>query len=183
MSRTVPATLLTALAQPEVEPYYAVEFNFDSAPIRLWTGYGDLTIGGNSYTGSGSLLTIDGLEEVADLSAKSITLQLSGISSSIVSLALQEPYQRRSCKVFFGTRDTATPIQIFTGVMNTMLIEDSGETSTITLVVESKLVGLERASNRRYTHENHIARHSGDKFFSYVADLQDKDIVWGREKA
>ena len=64
--------------------------------------------------------------------------------------------------------------------MNTMSIEDGGETSTITLTVESKLVALERGSNRRYTHENHIARHPNDTFFSYVTALQDKEIVWGR---
>lgn len=182
MTRTVPAALLTALSQPEVEPYYAVELILDTAPVRLWTGYGDLTIGGASYTGSGSLLTIDGLEEVNDLSAKGITLTLSGVSSSLISLALQEPYQRRVAKIYFGTRDTITPIEVFSGLMNTMSIEDSGETSTITLTVESKLVRLEKASNHRYTHENHISRNSGDTFFSFVSQLQDRDVIWGREK-
>ena len=86
-------------------------------------------------------------------------------------------------QVYFGTTDTSAPIEVFSGVMNTMSIEDAGETGTIVLDVESKLIRLERASNRRYTHENHIARHSGDTFFSFVADLQDKDVIWGRERA
>jgi len=196
MSRTVPASLLTALSQPEVQPFYAVELLFDDSDdtrydeggysgenaIRLWTGYGDKTVNAETYTGSGNLLAISGLEEANDLSAKNITLTLTGIASSIVSLALSEPYQRRLCRVYFGTDDT-TAIEVFSGFMNTMSIEDSGETSTITLTVESKLVRLEKASNRRYTHENHVSRHAGDTFFSYVADLQDKDVVWGREKA
>lgn len=196
MSRTVPASLLTALSQPEVQPFYAVELLFDDDDdtrydeggysgenaIRLWTGYGDKTVNVETYTGSGNLLGISGLEEANDLSAKNITLTLTGIASSIVSLALSEPYQRRLCRVYFGTDDT-TAIEVFSGFMNTMSIEDSGETSTITLTVESKLVRLEKASNRRYTHENHVSRHAGDTFFSYVADLQDKDVVWGREKA
>ena len=196
MSRTVPASLLTALSQPEVQPFYAVEALFDDTDdtrwdesgyaaenaIRLWTGYGDKTIASNTYTGSGNVMSISGFEEVADLAAKNITITLNGVDSTLVSLALSEPYQRRLCRVYFGTDDT-TAIEVFTGFMNTMSIEDSGETSTITLTVESKLVELERASNRRYTHENHVARHSGDTFFSYVADMQDKDIVWGREKA
>jgi len=196
MSRTVPASLLTALAQPEVQPFYAVELLFDDDDdtrydeggysgenaIRLWTGYGDKTVNVETYTGSGNLLGISGLEEANDLSAKNITLTLTGIASSIVSLALSEPYQRRLCRVYFGTDDT-TAIEVFSGFMNTMSIEDSGETSTITLTVESKLVRLEKASNRRYTHENHVSRNAGDTFFSYVADLQDKDVVWGREKA
>jgi hypothetical protein len=76
MSRTVPAALLTALAQPEVQPFYAVEMAFDSGTVRLWTGYGDRTINSETYVGAGSLLNIQGLGEVADLSAKAITISL-----------------------------------------------------------------------------------------------------------
>lgn len=197
MSRTVPSALLTALSQPEVQPYYAVEFLFDDTDgtrwdqagyagnraVRFWTGYGDRTIGSSSYTGTGNLLNISGLEEANDLSAKSATISMSGIPSSLVALALSEPYQRRACKIYFGTVDTSTPIEAFNGLMNTMRIEDSGESSIITLSVDSKLVRLEKASGWRYTEANHQLRHTGDTFFNYVADLQDREIVWGREKA
>jgi hypothetical protein len=67
MSRTVPAALLTALAQPEVQPFYAVELLFDSGAVRLWTGYGDRTINSQTYVAAGTLLNIQGLGEVADL--------------------------------------------------------------------------------------------------------------------
>jgi len=183
VSRTIPSDLLTALSQAEVHPYYAVELGFDSGAVRLWTGYGDKTIDSNTYIGSGNLLSVSGLEEVSDLSAKSVSLSLSGIPASLIAIALTEPYQRREVKVYFGTTDTPTPVEVSSGIMNTMSIEDSGETGSIFLEVESKLVRLEKASNRRYTHENHLSRHSGDTFFSYVADLQDRDVVWGREKA
>lgn len=179
MTRTTPQALLNALSQPEVEPFYAVDMDFDSAPVRFWTGYGDRTINGDTYLGSGNLLAITGLDEVNDLSAKSITLQLSGVPSSLVSLALQEPYQNRECKVYFGTTDT-TSIEVFSGLMNVMTIEDSGETSVISLTVESKLIRLEKASNWRYTEGSQKARYSSDTFFNYVSDLQDKNLVWGR---
>jgi hypothetical protein len=192
MTRGTPISLLNALSRPEVRPFHAVEMNFDSAPVRFWTGYGDRTIDGNTYIGSGNLLSISGLEEVNDLSAKRLTLQLSGVPASIVSLALQEPYQNRSCKVYFGAisidppdpndpPDTITPIEVFSGLMDVMSIEDGGDTSVISLTVESKLVRLEKASNWRYTDANHTARHAGDTFFAYVADLQDKTLVWGRQ--
>lgn len=181
MTRSTPASLLTALSQPEVQPFYAVEMDFDSAPVRFWTGYGDRTVGGETYLGTGNLLSINGLEEVSDLSAKRITLQLSGVPASLVSLALQEPYQNRECKVYFGTTDTSTPIEVFSGLMDVMTIEDSGDTSTISLTVESKLVRLEKASNWRYTDGSQKSRYPSDTFFSYLADLQDRDIVWGRE--
>jgi hypothetical protein len=183
MSRTVPSDLLTSLSQSEVYPFYAVEMDFDTAPLRFWTGYGDKTIFTNTYTGTGSLLSISGLEEANDLSAKGVTLQLSGVPAEIVSLALQEPYQRRDCKIYFGTTDTSVPIEVFSGLMDKMVIQDSGESSVIELTVESKLLRLNKASNWRYTQESHKSRHSGDTFFSYVTDLQNKDIIWGREKA
>lgn len=181
MSRTIPSALITALSQPEIHPYLAVEFNFDSGPVRLWTGYEDRTIGVDTYTGAGNLLSINGFDEVNDLSAKSVTITLTGIASSIISIALTEPYQRRSCTVYLGTTDTSIPIEVFSGFMNIMTIEDSGETSDISVVVESKLIELEKASDRRYNEENHAARFPNDSFFSYVTRLQDEKVVWGRE--
>ena len=181
MSRIVPSSILTALAQPEVQPFYAVELLFDSGPVRLWTGYGNRSVAGNSYIAAGTLLNIQGLGEVADLSAKSITISLSGVAASLVSLALQEPYQRRKVRVYLGAVDVAEVVEVFSGQLNTMSIEDSGDTSTIAVVVDSKLVELERASNRRYTRESQRSRYSDDTFFNYVARLQDREIVWGRK--
>lgn len=183
MSRTVPAALLTALAQPQVQPFYAVEFLFDSAPVRLWTGYGDRTVAGNTYLGAGDLLNIQGLSEVADLSAKAITISLRGTGGELVSLALQEPYQRRVCRVYFGTTNVTDVVEVFSGSINTMPIEDSSETSIIATTIDSKLVETEKSSNRRYTSESHKARYAGDTFFDYVTALQDAEIVWGRANA
>lgn len=183
MSRTVPSALLTALGQSQIEPYYAVEMLFDSGAVRLWTGYGERTVESNTYTGAGSLINIEGLAEVADLSAKSITVTLSGISSTILSAALQEPYQRRKCRVYFGEASVSDVVEVFSGQLNTMQIEDSGETSTISVLVDSKLVELERAINRRYTSESQKSRYTGDTFFDYVSAIQDAEIVWGRSSS
>lgn len=183
MGRTVPTNLLNALSQKEIQPYYAVEILFDSGAVRLWTGYGDREINEQTYLGAGSLLGIDGVAEVADLSAKSITVTLSGAVSSLVSLALQEPYQRRTCRVYFGEVSVTSVVEVFSGQLNTMQIEDSGEESTISVLVDSKLVELERSSNRRYTSESQKARYTDDSFFDYVSSIQDAEIVWGRKSS
>lgn len=180
MTRTVPAAILSGLANPEVEPFYAVEFQFDSGTLRLWTGYGNRTIDGNVYTGSGNLMTISDIEEVQELSAKVLAVALNGISSDIIALALTEPYQGRVCRVLFGLRDVDDFVEVFSGYMNTMSITDSGDTSDIVVSVDSKLVSLERSKIRRYTHESQQARYAGDTFFSYVTKLQDKQIQWGK---
>lgn len=192
MSRTVPAALLTALDGDEIEVFYAVDLAFDSGNMRLWTGYGDKTISSQTYTGTGNLLTIDGLEEVSDLSARGTTLTLNGLDSTIVSYALTEEYQGRLVTIYWGVGSNT--VEIFRGYMDKMTIQDAGETSTISLTVESRLIALERANVRRYTRESHSAvrlrkwlddGNSGtpaaDTFFDWTTQLQDKQIVWGRE--
>lgn len=183
MSRIVPASILAALSQPEVQPFYAVEFMFDSGPVRFWTGYGDRTIGLFPYIGTGNLMSIGGLEETADMSAKSASITLGGVPPEIISLALQEPYQNRYCRILFGVMNSTAIVEVFSGTMDRMTIQDSGDTGTIDLTVESKWVRLDRPNVRRYTSASQKSRHSTDTFFDYVAELQDKEVLWGRTSA
>ena len=184
MSRTVPAALLTALDGDEIDVFYAVDLAFDSSNIRLWTGYGDKTINSNTYTGSGNLLTIDGLEEASDLSARGTTLTLNGLDSTIVTYALTEEYQGRLVTIYWGVGNNT--VEVFSGYMDKMTIQDSAEGATIQLTVESRLIVLERPNVRRYTRESHAGVRTAkglsgsDTFFDWVTKLQDKQIVWGR---
>ncbi len=181
MTRDISTTLLTALNADTVSVYYAVELFFDSGTVRLWTGIGNKSISGNVYTGTGSLLSISAIEETSDLGAKNATIMLSGIDSAIVSIALTEPYQGRNCKIYLGVDGITDVVTLFSGIMDVMTIEDSGETSTIVLTVESKIISLDRVVPLRYTEEVQQAKWPSDTFFSYVAKLQDKPIYWGRE--
>jgi hypothetical protein len=184
MSRTVPASILTALGQGAIEPFYAIEIDLDSGPLRLWTGYGDRTVDGQTYSGGGDLMGIDGLEEVADLAAKVVTLTLSGMPANIINAALQEPYQRRRVRILWSVNSipgvvTVTSndfVEVFSGSLNEMLIDDGPEAGTISVTVDSRLVELERASNFRYTSESHKSRYATDTFFDFVADIQDKGV-------
>ena len=184
MTRTVPAALLSALSGDEIEIFYAVDLAFDSGNMRLWTGYGDKTINSQTYTGTGNLLTIDGLEEASDLSARGTTLTLSGLDSTIVTYALTEEYQGRLVTIYWGVGSNT--VEVFSGYMDKMTIQDAGDNATISLSVESRLITLERANVRRYTSESHAGVRTAkgltgaDTFFDWVTKLQDKQIVWGR---
>lgn len=183
----IPTEMATAIAAGTVQPFYAVELLLDSAPVRLWSGYGDRTINGDVYTGSGDLMTIGDVETVADMSAPAMTLSLSGMPGEIVSLALQEPYQRRDCRIYFGVIiNDAGDHSVFTayvGELNKLTIQDEAETGTISVLVDSKMVEADKSSNRRYTSESQKSRFSDDTFFDWVALIQDAEIVWGRKSA
>jgi len=180
MSRNVPAPLLAAWSGETAQPYFAIEFLLDSGANRFWTGYGERTVKGDTYIGSGQLISIEGLEEVADLSARGITLTADGLPGEIISMALQEPYQRRVCRVYYGDQSVPDVVMVFSGLINKMTINDSSDTGTISVLVDSKMVEAQKSSNRRYTSESQKSRYAGDTFFNYVTAIQDAEVLWGR---
>lgn len=186
MSRTIASSILSKLGDEQVYPFYAVEFQFDSNPVYAWTGIGDITIGGNNYIGVANMLQISNVQETQDIAARGMTLSLSGIPSDLLSLAITEPYQGRICKVYLGfmtsweSPDTSPDtMEIFSGYMDQMTIDEGAETSTISVSVESRLIDLERPRSRRYTSQSQAVRYAGDKAFDFVESLQDVNLTWG----
>jgi hypothetical protein len=188
MSRDLTSATITNISEATVYPFFAIELNFDSEILRLWTGQGTLTLPDTTqWIGTGTLLDISAIEETAEMAVRGATLTLSGIPSEILSLALSEPYQGRVCNIYFGTFTggdlTTAPSnfdQIFSGYMDQMNIQDGPETATIELKVENKLVDLERARVARFTSGYQKSIYPSDKGLDFVESLQDREIFWGR---
>ena len=185
MSRTL-STEMQAVATAElVRPIYLVDMEFSSGSIYLWSGMGNLTYNSNTYLGAGDLLSIGAIQETAELTANGATVTLGGIKQSLLALARDEPYQGRPLIIRLGAFDEngdliASPVILFSGFMDIMTISDSGDTSTITVTVENKLIAFQRTAVRRYTAEDQKIEHPTDKGFEFVAKIQEKEIVWGR---
>lgn len=205
MSRNLSTGVSYSLEQDVIYPFLAVELQFDgNNVVRLWTGVGTLVFQGNSWVGGGELLKISSVEETSEMSAKGATINLSGVPSDILSLALSEPYQGRVGKIYFGlfsagklekesgdyillqdgtrieleTQETSLT-EVFSGYMDTMQIDETPENSSITLNLENKLVTLERPRVARYTHEFQKTIDSTDRGLEYVESIQLKEFVWG----
>jgi hypothetical protein len=104
MSRDLTSLIHNALDDDLVQPFFAVELLFDSAPIRLWTGLDTLVYQGENWIGTGNLLDISAVEETSEIAVRGATITLSGMNSEVISLALQSPYQGRVCNLYFGVR-------------------------------------------------------------------------------
>lgn len=178
MARTYPA----GFDNDSMYLFYAVELEFDSGTVRLWNGTHDAQIESNTFTGAGSLLSISDVEETGEIAARGVTMTLSGLDTSFVSTALAENYQNRHARILFGTisGSTYTAYTLFRGRMDVMTISEGAESATITLTAENRLIDLERARSYRYTSEDQKALYPNDLGLDYVADLQEKEILWGR---
>ena len=192
MARSITTAFNNALKAEALRPFLAVELAFSTGTLYLWNGYGDisLTAGGstNTYTGLGDATGISPIDEQSAIQASGANLVLNGVKSSLISTALSAQYTNRDGKIFLGMFDTSKSViadvyTLFVGKMDVMIIRETGETSTIELKLENRLVALERAIERRYTDEDQKNLFSGDKGFEFVPDLQDKQLVWGKESS
>jgi len=61
-----------------------------------------------------------------------------------------------------------------------MTINEAGDSSSINLTVENKLIQLDRARVRRFTDNDQKIDYPDDEGFSFVTKIQDKEIVWGK---
>jgi len=182
MARSLHANTVTELTAIEKRPILLTHFEFDSGDLRLWTGMGDLVWDNNTFTGSGSLLSVASITETAESIATGLTFTLSGISTAIIALVDGEDYQQRLVHAYIGFLDStgaviSEPFEIFRGRMDTMTDLDDGETATVVLTAENILTDMERAVIYRYTPEDQKLINASDTFFDFVASLQELEIV------
>lgn len=210
MSRSLSTEMQEVVTSKVIFPIIFIEASFDSGDVLLWSGIGDLEWDGKVWSGGGSLLRVDAIEESNEVKAIGTRVSLSGIPSELLSIALQEDYQGRELKVYLGAFNIAAeyltqengdyilkqdggkllvlsetdiiqdPVVIFSGRMDIMTISESGDTSTIEVSVENRLIDFERTRERRYTSEDQKIDYPTDKGLEFVTSIQEKEIVWGR---
>ena len=185
MSRSLTSGMETAVTADLVRPIVLVQCAFDSGNLNLWNGIGNLTVDSVDYVGAGTLLQITQIAESAELSANGITVLLSGVTDPLISKARDEDYQGRELKVLLGAMDASNgvvsdPVIVFSGFMDTMVLNDGGDTATIAVTVENRLIEFERSRVRRYTAEDQKIDYPNDKGLEFVAEIAEKEIVWGR---
>ncbi|MEI6986415.1 MAG: hypothetical protein WCK65_09810 [Rhodospirillaceae bacterium] len=184
------ADRLTGLAAAEpyksvARPALLVELRFGSGTVWVWSGIGPLTWNGATWLGVGWLGRVSAVEETLELKAAGASFQLSGVPSELLIPVVSESIQSRQALMYLAFFDedwtvVPDPVLLFRGRMDTIEIADGGAIATITLYVESRLRDLERARVRRYTDADQQAEYPNDLGLSFVAALQEINILWGR---
>lgn len=185
MARSLESAMSTAVAADLVRPIFLCQLAFPSGNVNLWSGIGDLTVDSVDYVGAGTLLGVSDISESSDVQANGIRVSLSGIASSIITKARDEDYQGRELKILLGAMDSSNsviddPVVVFSGFMDTMTINDAGETAVISVTAENRLIEFEKTRVRRYTAEDQKIDYPNDKGLEFVAEMAEKEIIWGR---
>ena len=190
MARDITTAFNNAIKSTYVKPIFAIELEISDGTLRFWGGYGNLTMtaGGSSktFTGTGDLLGFTTVSENSTLQMSGITVSMTGIKSSLISSILSADYTNRNGTLYMGLFDTSQNViadvyTLFKGKMDVANISEGPETSIVTLNIESRLVIFDLPLNRFYTLEDQEVDFSGDLGFEFIPDLQDKEIVWGKQ--
>jgi hypothetical protein len=192
MARTLHADTIAKVISGSVIPYFMVLVETGSGDLLLWSGIGDYvsSVSGISktYIGIGSFGSISPIQESQDLAARGVILSLSGIPSALVSVFLADLQQGKPARIFMGFFADSTRVainsefEIWTGITDVPSMSEGGETATIAIACENRLIDLEKKRTRRYTVEDQSRDDVTDLGFDHVSSLQDLEILFGSSR-
>jgi hypothetical protein len=186
-----PDTIKAALGGRTVRASFLVLFDFVTEPMYIWTGAGSIDTGGHTWKGLGNFGSITGLEQAINGEAPETTFTLSGIDSTIVSVARDEfesEAKDRLAKVLlqFHNYEDDRPLELFdepyaiwAGRIQTARFELQGPAKrTISVAAESLFSLRSRPNFSQYTDSDQRSRFSGDRGFEFVTSLTNKVVTW-----
>lgn len=176
------AAVQSAYARPGI----FVQINFTTGPVYVWSGVGSKTWGGATYQGVGQFGVVSNVEEGATVQARGIVLTLSGIDATLLGDTLSNYRQGLPALVYLGFFDASgnlipNPIRSWSGRTDQPTITMDGDTATIAIACENRLVEMNTNSSfRRYTNEDQQIDYPGDLAFASVNAIQQQTLYWGR---
>lgn len=187
MARPMSSAMLAAIQAPQLNPAIFVEAHFSTGIVYIWSGTGTVSWNSHSWIGVGSLGSVSTIDEGSDVQARGVTLSLSGIDTSLLADAIQGIQIGLPVIVYLGLFTAgsppsliADPVSAWAGRMDQPTVDVGGETATISINCESRLLDMNVAIDRRYTHDDAQIDHPGDLGFQFVTSIQEMNVYWGR---
>lgn len=183
MSRDITSAFETAMAADTVRPVFFVKAEFVSDTLYLWTGRGTISWDGQTWTGSGNLLTVAEIKETADLKVNEVNINFSGLPDELKSIALSEVQGKNKLTVWLGLLDSslnviADPEIQFIGYMDEVQLNTDTKIAQFSLNVLNRLVKMQSPSNARYTNRDQLERFATDTACRHCVNAT-KEIKWG----
>jgi hypothetical protein len=184
MPRNVTTAMLTALSSGFLQPALFVSCAFANETVYVWSGIGSIVFGGHTYIGVGTLGAVSTIEETTGVTAKGIVISLSGLNPQALDDVLGSWQVGLPVFVYLGLFNGGalidTAITSWAGRMDAPTITVGGDTCTISINAESRLVDMNSSVELRYTQEQNEIDHPGDQSFQYVNMIQNVPVFWGQ---
>ena len=175
MTRTISSTNQAQLAATDAEPVHLVRIG----TLRLASTPQDLVVHSRTHIG-GDLDALGALEEGLEVRSHSLEVSLSPVSTDTRRLWSTDR-QGEEVVIHLGFLDDDgslldTPLIVWEGFVQGVHEDVSRGLQVVRC--ESRLSRLDRSAEFHFGPESQEARHSGDKFFEFVASMQDLRLEW-----
>ena len=177
------AEFQAAIQEGHVKAVVFVQLDFSSGIARLCNAGVSVRWNGFVWYGAGQMISIGQVSETDTIEARTLDIQLSGISPELLAAAQNTYYQGRPVDVWLAPLDdnnrplTNAPYQFFSGRMDYVSVEQSG--ALLTLHCNNWFEDWQRPRTRRYTNADQQAKYPGDKFCEFAEVVAEAQLVWG----
>jgi len=187
---------LDSSAQAQIEAnvrgvQWLVSLDFAGGLVRYTTNAVDIDSGGNTWSGFGSLVSVEGVRESEDGSPGDVTLGLALTSTAMLAAAIGnvENYRNRAVRMYLQLigpdfQPVGAAVARWAGYMSKVRIrrstsKDGSSSGRIEMICTRAGANRSRAATGlRHTHAQHVVRFPGDNGFEYVQTLIDTPAVW-----
>jgi hypothetical protein len=184
MTRSIDAATITELAKDNFN--LATLIQFDLSSTLYLTDWGrNLSALSQTWSSSPHFLGVGDVTETSNLRVNTLDITLSGVEQSYVAIFLSQNYIDRPVKIYRAAINSSdavigAPILLFSGLITNYSIQDSKETSTITVQLASHWKDFEKKVGRKTNHNSQSIHFPSDKGFEFAAKSI-KDLKWGRK--
>lgn len=180
--RTLSAPTVAALNGSVLSIAQLVYMGFSTLPIAMSSANYDIEFAGVTYRGAAGIGSINPIEDSPG-EIKGLQFEMSGVPIEYLALAMADASIVQGASVVIrlailsGGALLDAPID-WTGRLDTMSIQEDGETCTISATAESSAVDLLRGTPLTYSNVDQQSLYPGDRAFEYVLPQANKPIVW-----
>ena len=183
-TRDLTALVKTELAADLIRPALFFEFEL-STTINIWSGNFDISWDSKTWLGNGWLRGFSPPVEEG-LKTDGISVNLSGLPTSLISEILNGGAKSKKGKFYLGFLDSAgaviaDPIILASGFLDTSDFSDSPTSSVVRLSYESELALLDRSKDYFWNKETQALFDSNDEGFDYISKLAEWRPSWGQQ--
>lgn len=181
--RAMSPEAVAVLSGPRLALAQLVYLDFPGGGIALNTSNADLVWDGITYKGAGALGEVSAVDDSPG-EIRGLQFSLSGVSSEYLAMALDASNTVPGTPVFIRTAILDEDLQIvdapldWQGRLDTMSVEENGETCTIQVTAESTAVDLLRGAALTYSDADQKSLYPGDRAFELTASQIDTPVVW-----
>ena len=184
MTRSISVAATNHITSGAINWAMLLKLDFDTDPLYLWSGLGDLSWDGQTWTGVGDLGSITGVGESSALKDSAIKATFNHMSTDLVdAVTTMDPVGRPFSlhfALFTPDNQLEDVITLTSGFIDAVELVD-GDTGHISLDLVSEAALLGRLTAFRLDDQHQQNFFPGDLGLEFVTSL-DEEILWGHHK-